>query len=108
MDKKQINDQPINASFNQNATLTFNLEDFDAERRLKKMLDVDNYSIALYDISILLRKFIKYHEDSKVKFTTTYGENKEIVPDYDTMEYIESAFYEILRNNKIERDDLFE
>lgn len=85
---------------NQQVTLTFNLEDGDAEERLKKMLNVNKYDMALWDFSQFLRKVIKYGEEEKVRFKS-YDEYKEIVPDYDTLEYVRAMFYECLENNRI-------
>lgn len=89
---------------NQQATLTFNLDNIDAEDRLKKMLNVDKYDMALYDFSQFLRKYLKYGEGEKVRFKS-YDEYKEIVPDYNTMEYVREMFYECLENNKINMND---
>ena len=89
---------------NQQVTLTFNLENIDAEDRLKKMLNVDKYNMALYDFSQYLRKFLKYGEGKKVRFKS-YDEYKEIIPDYNTMEYVREMFYECLENNKINLDN---
>ncbi len=46
---------------NQQATLTFNLENIDAEDRLKKMLNVDKYDMALWESFKLLAIFSHYH-----------------------------------------------
>ena len=89
---------------NQKATLTFNLDDIYAERKLKLMLNVDNYSLALYDFSQFIRNFLKYGEETKVRFKS-YDEYKEIIPDYDTMEYVREMFYEILDEYNINLDD---
>ncbi len=89
---------------NQQATLTFNLDDFDAERKLKQMLNVDNYQIALYDFSQFLRTFIKHGEGQKVRYKS-FDEYKDIVPDYDTMEYVREKFYEFLEENRVNLDD---
>lgn len=104
-DISKIVDESVSSRLsNQQATLTFNLENIDAEDRLKKMLNVDKYDIALYDFSQFLRKFLKYGEGEKVRFKS-FDEYKEIVPDYDTMEYVKQMFYECLENNKVNLDD---
>ncbi len=104
-DISKMVDEAISSKLsNQQATLTFNLEDGDAEGRLKKMLNVDKYDMALWDFSQFLRKVIKYGEGEKVRFKS-YDEYKEIVPDYDTMEYVRTMFYECLENNRINLDD---
>ncbi len=90
------------------ATLSFNLEEPEAERRLKKMLNVDDYIGALDDFnSEVLRKYFKYGEGEKVRFKPR-GEDKykEIVPDYDTMEYIEDAFWTLMEKYQINFDKL--
>jgi hypothetical protein len=100
----KIVDEAVSSKLlNQQATLTFNLENIDAEDRLNKMLNMDKYDMALYDFSQFLRKFIKYGEGEKVRFKS-YDEHKEIVPDYNTMEYVRSMFYECLENNRINLD----
>lgn len=101
---KIIDEAVLSRLSNQQATLTFNLESIDAENRLKKMLNVDKYDMALYDFSQFLRKFLKYGEGEKVRFKS-YDEYKDIVPDYNTMEYVKEMFYECLENNKINLDD---
>lgn len=104
-DISKIVDEAVSSKLsNQQATLTFNLEDGDAESRLKKMLNVDKYDMALWDFSQFLRKVIKYGEGEKVRFKS-YDEYKEIIPDYDTMEYIRAMFYECLENNRINLDE---
>ncbi|MDD2425399.1 MAG: hypothetical protein PHU00_05155 [Bacteroidales bacterium] len=65
---------------------------------------MDNYDMALYDFSQFLRNFLKYEEGKKVRFKP-YDEYKEIVPDYDTMEYVRAMFFECLENNRINLDD---
>ena len=90
---------------NQQATLTFNLDDIDAERKLKLMLNVDNYLLAMYEFSQFLRNFLKYGENEKVRFKS-YDEYKEIIPDYDTMEYVREKFYEFLDENRINLNDV--
>lgn len=89
---------------NQQATLTFNLDDFDAKRKLNQILNVDNYQIALYDFSQFLRNFLKHGEGEKVRFKSC-DEYKEIVPDYDTMEYVSEMFYQFLDKNRIDLDN---
>ncbi len=101
---KIVDEAMLSRLSNQQATLTFNLENIDAEDRLKKMLNVDKYDMALYDFSQFLRKFLKYEEGEKVRFKSL-DEYKEIVPDYDTMEYVKEMFYECLENNKVSLDD---
>jgi hypothetical protein len=104
-DISKIVDEAVSSKLsNQQASLTFNLEDIDAEDRLKKMLNVDRYDMALWDFSQLLRNFLKRGEGGKVRFKS-YDEYKEIVPDYDTMEYVRVMFYECLENNRINLDD---
>lgn len=104
-DINKIVDEEVSSRLSdQQATLTFNLENIDAEDRLKKMLNVDKYDMALYDFSQFLRKFLKYGEGEKVRFKS-YDEYKEIVPDYNTMEYVKEMFYDCLENNKINLDD---
>ncbi|MEA5128073.1 hypothetical protein [Proteiniphilum sp.] len=104
-DISKIIDEVVSSRLsNQQATLMFNLEDLDAENRLKKMLNVENYSIALYDFSQFLRNFLKYENGQKVRFKS-FDEYKEIVPDYDTMEYVREKFYECLENNRVNLDD---
>jgi hypothetical protein len=104
-DISKIVDEAVSSRLsNQQATLMFNLEDIDAENRLRKMLSVDNYDIALYDFSQFLRKFFKYGEGDKVRFKSD-DEYKEIIPDYSTMEYISAMFYECLENNRVNLDD---
>ena len=104
-DISKIVDEAVSSRLsNQQATLTFNLENIDAENRLKKILNVDKYDMVLYDFSQFLRKFLKYGEGEKVRFKS-YDEYKEIVPDYNTMEYVREMFYECLENNKINLDD---
>ncbi|HHV86184.1 MAG TPA: hypothetical protein GXX42_10310, partial [Petrimonas sp.] len=63
--------------------------------RLKKMLNVDKYDMALWDFSQFLRNFLKHGDGGKVRFKS-YDECKEIVPDYRTMEYVRAMFYECL------------
>ena len=105
VDIRKIVDEAVSSRLsNQQATLTFNLENIDAEDRLKKMLNVDKYDMALYDFSQFLRKFLKDGEGEKVYFES-YNEHKEIVPDYNTMEYVKVMFYECLENNRINLDD---
>ncbi|MFV0538149.1 MAG: hypothetical protein ACK5M3_12375 [Dysgonomonas sp.] len=91
---------------NQQATLQFNLDDIDAERRLKLMLNLDNYRIAfaLQDFSQFLRNSLKYRESEKVRFKS-FDEYKEIVPDYNTMEYVREIFHEFLNENRVNLDD---
>lgn len=104
-DISKIIDEVVSSRLsNQQATLMFNLEDLDAENRLKKMLNVENYNIALYDFSQFLRNFLKYENGQKVRFKS-FDEYKEIVPDYDTMEYVREKFYECLENNRVNLDD---
>jgi len=93
---------------NQQATLTFNLEDFDSTKRFQKMLNVDKYAVALYDISEFLRKFLKYTYDQKVQYTSDWGDKKELTPDYRTMEYVSHMFYQFLADNGISTDELYE
>jgi len=57
---KIIDEAVLSRISNQQATLTFNMENIDAEDRLKKMLNVDKYDMALWDFSQFLRKVIKY------------------------------------------------
>lgn len=101
---KMVDDAVSSRLSNQQATLTFNLENIDAEDRLKKILNVDKYDMALYDFSQFLRKFLNYGEGGKVRFKS-HDEYKEIVPDYNTMEYVREMFYECLENNKINLDE---
>lgn len=100
---KMVDEEVSSRLSNQQATLTFNLDNIDAEDRLKKMLNVDKYDMALYDFSQFLRKFLKDGEGGKVRFKS-YDEYKEIVPDYDTMEYVNAMFYECLENNRVNLD----
>lgn len=94
---------------NQQATLTFNLEDREAERTLKTMLNVNKYIFSLYEIDRFLSNSLKYNEGKKVKFESKYeGEVKEIIPDDDTMEYALSMFNEILEENYISLEELNE
>ena len=54
-DINKIVDEAISSRLSsQQATLTFNLNDGDAERKLKQMLNVDNYDMALYDFNQFL------------------------------------------------------
>lgn len=104
-DISKIVDEVVSSRIsNQQATLTFNLDDFDAERKLMQMLNVGNYYIALYDFSQFLRNFLKHGEGEKVHFKS-YDEYKEIVPDYNTMEYVREMFYEFLDQNRVNLDD---
>ena len=104
-DISKIVDEAVSSRLsNQQATLTFNLENIDAEDKLKKMLNVDKYDMALYDFSQFLRNFLKDGEGEKVYFES-YNEHKEIVPDYNPMEYVKVMFYECLENNRINLDD---
>ena len=104
-DINKIVDEAVTSRIvNQQATLTFNLDDIDAERKLKLMLNVDNYQLAMYDFSQFLRNFLKYSEGEKVRYKS-YDEYKEIVPDYDTMEYVREQFYEFLDEYRINLDD---
>ena len=104
-DISKIVDEAVSSRLsNQQATLTFNLENIDAEDRLKKMLNVDKYDMALYDFSQFLRKFLKHGEGEKVRFKSC-DVYKEIVPNYDTMEYVKEMFYECLENNKVNLDE---
>lgn len=104
-DINKIVDEAISSQLSsQQATLTFNLNDSDAERKLKQMLNVDNYDMALYDFNRFLRNFLKYDEGKKVRFKS-FDEYKEIELDYDTMEYVRVMFYECLENNKVNLDD---
>jgi len=49
-DISKIVDEAISSQLSsQQATLTFNLNDGDAEEKLKRMLNIDNYDMALYD-----------------------------------------------------------
>lgn len=57
---KIVDEAVLSRLSNQQATLTFNLENIDAENRLKKILNVDKYDRALWDFSQFLRKVIKY------------------------------------------------
>lgn len=60
-DISKIVDEAVSSRLsNQQATLTFNLENVDAEDRLKKMLNVDKYDMALWDFSQFLRNFLKH------------------------------------------------
>lgn len=94
----------------QRATISFNLEDPEAERKLKKMLNVGDYIAALNEFKTdVLRKYFKYDEgeNDKVRFKPRGGaEYKEIVLDYDTMEYIEDVFYSLLEEYDINLDKL--
>ena len=93
-DINKIVDEAISSRLSsQQATLTFNLNDGDAERKLKQMLNVDNYDMVLYDFNRFLRNFLKYDEGKKVRFKS-FDEYKEIELDYDTMEYVRVMFYE--------------
>jgi hypothetical protein len=57
-DISKIVDEAVSSKrSNQQASLTFNLENIDAEDRLKKMLNVDRYDMALWDSS----QFLKMH-----------------------------------------------
>lgn len=104
-DINKIVDEAISSRLSsQQATLTFNLNDGDAERKLKQMLNVDNYDMALYDFNRFLRNFLKYDEGKKVRFKS-FDEYKEIELDYNTMEYVRMMFYECLENNKVNLDD---
>ena len=104
-DINKIVDEAVTSRIvNQQATLTFNLDDIDAERKLKLMLNVDNYKLAMYDFSQFPRNFLKYSEGEKIRYKS-YDEYKEIVPDYDTMEYVREQFYEFLDEYRINLDD---
>jgi len=104
-DINKIVDEAISSRLSsQQATLTFNLNDGDAERKLKQILNVDNYDMALYDFNRFLRNFLKYDEGKKARFKS-FDEYKEIELDYDTMEYVRVMFYECLENNKVNLDD---
>ncbi len=90
------------------ATISFDLEEPDAERKLKKMLNAEDYIDALWHFSSdVLRTYFKYREGEKVRFKPR-GEDKykEIVPDYDTMEYIEDAFWSLMEKYQINFDKL--
>ena len=56
-------------------------------------------------ISQFLRNFLKHGEGEKVRFKS-YDGYKEIIPDYNTMEYVREKFYEFLENNRINMDGL--
>lgn len=93
---------------NQQATISFNLEDHDAKRNLGKMLNVDDYIGALYHFKEdVLRRYFKYDDGDKVRFQPRGEEEyKEIVLDQNTMEYIEDAFYSLLEEYQINFDKL--
>lgn len=96
-------------TWNQQAILTFNLEDPEAARRLKMMVNVDKYLIALYEISQLLIKAGKYYDPSdKIRYESRYNVSKELVPDFDTIDYISDMFYKILSDNKIDEGELYD
>ncbi len=90
------------------ATLSFDMEDVYAEKKLKKMLSVDDYVFALGDFKEkILRRYFKYDEGNKIRFKPRGGnEYKEIVLDYDTMEYVEDAFYSLLEERDIDLEKL--
>ena len=108
-DITQIIDEAVSSRLsNQQATITFNLEDPDSERRLKDMLNVNKYQFTLHELNELFRKHLKYESGQKVRFKSRYNdEYKEIIPDSDTLEYIQDAFYQILHDNRINTDDLY-
>ena len=93
---------------NQQATISFNLEDQDAKRNLGKMLNVDDYIGALYHFKEdVLPRYFKYDDGDKVRFQPRGEEEyKEIVLDQNTMEYIEDAFYSLLEEYQINFDKL--
>lgn len=101
---KIVDEAVLSRLSNQQAILTFNLENIDAEDRLKKILNVDKYDMALWDFSQFLRKVIKYGEREKVRFKA-YDKHKEIIPDYDTTGYVREIFYKCLENNRINLND---
>ena len=90
------------------ATISFDLEDPEAERKLKKMLNVDDYIAILFNFKTdVLRKYFKYEEGNKVRFKPRgETEYKEIEPDYDTMKYIEDIFYSLMEEYEIKLDKL--
>ncbi|MDD4516808.1 hypothetical protein [Massilibacteroides sp.] len=104
-DIDKIVDEVISSQMsNQQATLIFSLDDPDAERKLKKMLNVDNYYTVLHDFSQFIRNYLKYGDGEKVRFKSIDG-YKEIVPDYKTMEYVREMFNGFLNENRIDLDD---
>ena len=51
------------------ATISFDLEDPEAEKKLKRMLNVDDYISVLFNFKTdVLRKYFKYEEGNKVRF----------------------------------------
>jgi len=108
-DISQMIEEVVSAKLpNQQVTITFNLEDFEAERKLKNMLDVSNYQTILFNFNEFFRKQLKYERGSKVEFKPIYSdEYKEIIPDLTTLEYVESIFHQFLKENKIDIDDLY-
>lgn len=72
VDISKIVDESLSSHLsNQQVTLTSNLENIDVEDRLKKMLNVDKYDMALLDFSQFLRKVIKYVEGEKYALNHT-------------------------------------
>lgn len=90
------------------ATISFDLEDPEAEKKLKRMLNVDDYISVLFNFKTdVLRKYFKYEEGNKVRFKPRGAtEYKEIELDYDTMEYIEDIFYSLMAEYEINLDKL--
>lgn len=90
------------------ATISFDLEDPEAEKKLKRMLNVDDYISVLFNFKTdVLRKYFKYEEGNKVRFKLRGAtEYKEIELDYDTMEYIEDIFYSLMAEYEINLDKL--
>lgn len=90
------------------ATISFDLEDPEAEKKLKRMLNVDDYISVLFNFKTdVLRKYFKYEEGNKVRFKPRGAtEYKEIELDYDTVEYIEDIFYSLMAEYEINLDKL--
>lgn len=104
---RMIEEAVSSKMLNQQATITFNLEDVDAENRLKKMLSVDKYALCLYDMTQFFRSTLKYESEKTIRHCSSSGEYKDIILDYDTVEYISNQFYQFLAERNVYQEDLY-
>lgn len=105
---KMIEESVSSKMPNQQATITFNLEDVDAENRLRKMLSVDKYLLCLYDMTQFFRSTLKYESEKTVRHRSESGQYKDIMLDYDTVEYISNQLHQFFADRNIYEDELYQ
>lgn len=94
------------------AILEFNLDDFDDRKAHKRSISATSAYKAIYDFSMLLRKYKKFNKNIDVGDTIALPEGFHTLTDKESeilsafVHSLFNEFYETLEENKVDLEDL--